>query len=60
MFKTDNKRYFQTYMLTRKQPTQPWSYKLHGTTQCFHHLIFPCLLKRMELALIMKTEKNFK
>ena len=26
----------------------------------FHLLIFPCLLKRMVLPLIMKTEKNFK
>ena len=26
----------------------------------FCHLIFPCLLKRMVLPLIMKTEKNFK
>ena len=30
------------------------------TTQRFHLLIFSCLLKRMVLPLIMKTEKNFK
>ena len=29
-------------------------------TQCFHLLIFPCLLKRMALLLIMKTEKSLK
>ena len=28
-------------------------------TQCFHLLIFPCLVKRMVITLIM-TEKNFK
>ena len=29
-------------------------------TQRFHLLIFPCLLKWMELALTMKTQNNFK
>ena len=29
-------------------------------TQRFHFLIFPCLVERMVLPLIMKTEKTFK
>ena len=50
-FKINSKPHSLTYMLTRVSAF---------ITQRFHLLIFACLMKRMVLPIIMKTEKNFK
>ena len=52
-FNTENKHCFLTYFNTCAQQQNNY------ITQRFHLLTFPCLLRRMVLQLLTKTENNF-